>query len=75
MTHRVNLNDLFDQDEKFLYTNPYFRAMIKNMCSNYSQHVNPNFDISSITNESKLQQEKYTIPKPDKPYDSSDFTR
>ena len=73
--HRVNLNDLFDQDEKFLYSNPYFRAMIKNMCQNFAQHVNPNFEINQITNETKLQQPKYDIPKADQPYNSSDFAR
>ena len=58
---KVNLNDLFDQDEKFLYTNLHFKAMIKRMCDDHTKLVNENFDLSSITGDQSLQKLDRTI--------------
>ena len=46
--YRVNVNDLFDQDEPFLFNNIEFRRLIKRMHDRYVHLVNPNFDLSQI---------------------------
>ena len=45
---RININDMFDQDEPFLFTSTEFKRLIKRMHDNYAHLINPNFDLSSI---------------------------
>ena len=52
--YRVNVNDLFDQDEPFLFNNIEFRRLIKRMHDRYVHLVNPNFDLSQIVQDPKL---------------------
>ena len=47
-TYRVNINDLFDQDEEFLFESPYFRALIKKIRNQYEYLVNPIFDLEEV---------------------------
>ena len=47
-TYRVNINDLFDQDEEFLFESPHFRALIKKIRNQYDYLVNPIFDLEEI---------------------------
>ena len=75
---RVNVNDMFDQDEKFLYANSHFKAMIKKMCDNHATLINSNFDLSSITNDNGIAKVEKTIntaddKKVEKPYNSSEL--
>lgn len=44
----MNINDLFDQDEEFLFESPYFRAMIKKVKNDFDYLVNPIFDLEEI---------------------------
>jgi hypothetical protein len=46
--YRVNINDLFDQDEDFLFDNAHFRALIKRIRNDYEYLVNPIFDLEEI---------------------------
>ena len=69
--YRVNINDLFDQDEPFLFNNIEFRRLIKRMHDKYVHLVNPNFDLSQIVQDTKLtvpankkvEEEKRMAPK------------
>ena len=42
---RININHLFDRDERFLYENPYFKAVLRKVKNKHSELVNPAFDI------------------------------
>ena len=53
--YRVPLNDLFDLDEQFLFSNNEFRRLIKRTNDKYTHLVNPNFDLSQITADPTLQ--------------------
>jgi hypothetical protein len=46
--YRVNINDLFDQDEDFLFENEHFRAMIRKVKNDFEYLVNPIFDLDDI---------------------------
>lgn len=46
--YRVNLNDLFDQDEDFLFENEHFRALIRKTMNSFEYLVNPVFDLDEI---------------------------
>ena len=46
--YRVNLNDLFDQDEDFLFESPHFTALIKKVKVDFEYLVNPIFDLEDI---------------------------
>lgn len=48
-TYRVNLNDLLDQDEDFLFENAHFRALVRKVKLEYAHLVNPLFDIEAVT--------------------------
>jgi hypothetical protein len=43
--YRVNINNLLDQDEKFLFANQEFRRIIKTVCTEHDYLINPNFDV------------------------------
>ena len=62
---KVSLNDLFDQDEKFLYSNLHFKGLIKKMADGNSKLINENFDLSAITSDPNLQKLEKTIDSPD----------
>lgn len=62
---KVSLNDLFDQDEKFLYSNLHFKGLIKRMADGHSKLINENFDLSAITADPNLQKLEKTIDTPD----------
>ena len=47
-SYRVNLNDLFDQDEDFLFENEHFRALIRKTYREFEYLVNPVFDLEEI---------------------------
>lgn len=46
--YRVNLNELFDNDEHFLFDNVHFKSLVKHTADNYGHLVNSNFDLSEI---------------------------
>ena len=48
-SYRVNINDLFDQDEPFLFKSRAFKGLIKRMHDDYNHLINQNFDLSAIT--------------------------
>ena len=45
-SYKVNINDLFDQDEAFLFKSQSFLRLIKTVTSEHANLLNPNFDIS-----------------------------
>ena len=47
-SYRVNINDLLDQDEEFLFENPHFCALIKKIKMDFEYLVNPIFDLDEI---------------------------
>ena len=49
--YRVNLNELLDNDEHFLFDNKAFRVLIKHVSNSYAHLVNSNFDLSEIVGE------------------------
>jgi len=50
-TYHVNLNELLDNDEHFLFDNPSFRKIISNLHNNHGHLVNVNFDLSDLVEE------------------------
>jgi hypothetical protein len=46
--YRVNVNDLFDFDEDFLFENEHFRALIRKTHREFEHLVNPVFDLDEI---------------------------
>ena len=52
--YRVNLNELFDNDEHFLFDNLHFKSLVKHTADNYTHLVNPNFDLSGIQADKDL---------------------
>ena len=61
---KVNVNDLFDQDEKFLYSSLHFKQLIKRMTDGHTKLINENFDLSAITTDANLQKLEKTINTP-----------
>ena len=53
-SYRVNINDLFDQDEPFLFSSLEFKRLVKRMQDKYAHLVNQNFDLSAITQDPAL---------------------
>ena len=51
-SYKVNINDMFDQDEPFLFQSKAFKSLIKRMHDRHVHLVNQNFDLSSITQDS-----------------------
>ena len=47
-SYKVNINDLFDQDEPFLFKSTAFKHLIKRMHDKHVHLINPNFDLSAI---------------------------
>ena len=52
--YRVSINDLFDSDETFLFTNVAFKRLIKRMHERYAHLINQNFDLSAIVQDPRL---------------------
>ena len=52
--YRVNINDLFDQDEPFLFQSMSFRHLIKRMHDKHNHMINPNFDLSAVVQDPVL---------------------
>lgn len=52
--YKVNVNDIFDQDEAFLFEQKSFRGLIKRMHDNHIHLINPNFDLSAIVNQTAV---------------------
>lgn len=44
--YRININELFDKDEYFLYQNEHFKAIIRRLCNKHGHLVNRNFEIA-----------------------------
>lgn len=54
-TYKININQLFDQDESFLYKNNHFKALIRRIHKKQNHLINPDFDIGlEILKENKL---------------------
>ena len=51
--YRVNINDLFDQDEDFLFENDHFKALIRKVRVDFEYLVNPLFDLEEIVKSAK----------------------
>jgi hypothetical protein len=49
--YRVNINDLFDQDEEFLFENEHFKALIRKVRNDFEYLVNPIFDLEDIVKQ------------------------
>ena len=61
--YRVNINDLFDQDEDFLYDNEHFRALVKKVKTDFDHLVNPIFDLEDAVRDVSPQTEaKFRVP-------------
>jgi hypothetical protein len=43
--YKININQLFDQDETWLYSNPHVKALIRRINTKYNHLINPNFEI------------------------------
>lgn len=43
--YHVNINDLFDSDDPFLWENPHFCALIRRIHTHQPHLINPSFDI------------------------------
>lgn len=52
--YQININDLFDQDSRYLYSSTGFKRLIRDVCQNHVQLVNQNFDLSNIINDPSL---------------------
>lgn len=62
--YRVNLNDLFDQDEDFLFECPHFTSLIKKVKVDFEYLVNPIFDLEDIVKQATPEIEaKYAKSK------------
>lgn len=46
--YTVNINDLFDQDEPFLFNNEAFCGLIRGMHTSHNHLINPHFDLGAI---------------------------
>ena len=53
--YRVNINDLFDQDEEFLFENEHFKALIRKIRVDFEYLVNPIFDLEDILKQANPQ--------------------
>ena len=58
-TYQVDLNAMLDSDELFMYEDPYYRALIKRVCTLYPHLVNDNYDLSEILEEKNEIYDKY----------------
>lgn len=43
--YHVNINDLFDSDEPFLWENPHFKALVRRIQNSKPHLINPSFEI------------------------------
>jgi len=66
--YRVNINDLFDQDEEFLYENEHFRALVRKIKMEFDHLVNPNFDLEEVMKGAKPEIDALYRTKPDQGY-------
>lgn len=63
-TYRVNINDLFDQDEDFLFENEHFKALIRKTKRDFEYLINPAFDLDDVIGrENPLIDKLYEKPK------------
>ena len=46
--YKVNINELFDQDFDFLFSNEHFKALIRKTRRDYAYLINPAFDLDDI---------------------------
>lgn len=56
--YRVNINDLLDLDEDFLFENPAFCELVRRVKDEHEYLVNPIFDVSGVTANSKATRDK-----------------
>ena len=56
--YRVNINDLLDLDEDFLFENPAFCELVRRVNDEHEYLVNPIFDVSGVTAKSKAARDK-----------------
>ena len=68
--HYVDLNPIFNCDEFFLYSNPYYRALLKRLML-FPQIINDNYDFSEIEGEKNEIYEKYCAHRLTYSYDPS----
>lgn len=62
--YRVNINELFDNDEDFLFQNEHFRALIKKTKRDFEYLVNPIFDLDEVVKNVRPEvDDKYLIPQ------------
>ena len=69
--YHVNLNELLDNDEHFLFKNKAFRNIISNVHNFHGHLVNVNFDISEMVEEKANKKGKLksiNIVEDDKPF-------
>jgi hypothetical protein len=61
--YRININELLDSDEEWIYENEHFRAIIKKIKDEFEYLVNPIFDVEeAIQNISPEVSKKYKTP-------------
>lgn len=46
--HKVDINPLLDSESRFLFSNPYFKALIKRVAVLYPHKVHEDYDLSDI---------------------------
>lgn len=52
--YRININNLFDQDEQFLYENDHFKCLLRRLITRHNNLVNTAFNIDdNIMEEDK----------------------
>ena len=59
-SYHININDLFDQDSRFLYASTGFKRMIRDVCLNHQSLVNQNYDLSNIIKDPSLIKKSVT---------------
>ena len=69
--HLVDINPLLNTDDLFMYEDPYYKALIKRVISNYPHLVNDNYDFTQILEEKSEIYDKYFAGRGSKIFDPS----
>ena len=72
--HFVDINEIFDGDETFLFKNDSFRSLIQRVTLRYDNCVSQAYDLSSIREELNPKYEEYFKDKSDEEIDANTLT-
>ena len=73
-SYHININDLFDQDEPFLFQSMQFKLLIKRMHDRHTSLINPNFDLSPVVQDPDLLIAAHAEPAGRKKHPPRHFT-